>query len=176
MELKPSTKSYDWLGPGVYFWENDPFRAFEWAEQRVSEGKFKKAFVLGAAINLGNCLDLTLRENVELLLPAYRSLKALNRKSGLTMPKNKDPRSKTGGDKLLRFRDCAVVNHLHSIISDSNMNSPGTLDYIEPFDTVRGLFVEGKPVDPNGGFYAQSHTQIAVKNPKNIIGVFRSKD
>ena len=26
IHLAPSTKSYDWLGHGVYFWENDPAR------------------------------------------------------------------------------------------------------------------------------------------------------
>ena len=175
IDLAPSTKSYDWLGPGVYFWENDPIRALEWAKLKVSQGKYNKEFVIGAAIDPGNCLDLTLRENVDLLLPAYKSLKALNKKSGLTMPRNRDARSKTRGDKLLRFRDCAVINHLHSIVADVDSNPPGDADYLEPFDTVRGLFVEGQPVYPNGGFYARSHTQIAVINSDNIIGVFRPK-
>lgn len=31
IHLAPSTKSYDWLGHGVYFWENDPARGLEWA-------------------------------------------------------------------------------------------------------------------------------------------------
>ena len=173
LSLKPSAKSYDWLGPGVYFWENDRFRALEWSQQRVASGKYKQAFVLGAIIDLGNCLDLTLRENVELLAPAYKGLQGLNKASGLPMPDNLDVRSKIKGDKLLRYRDCAVINHLHAIISDPIANPPGNPDYLEPFDTVRGLFAEGRPVYPRGSFYRQSHTQIAVINPKNIIGIFR---
>lgn len=29
--LTPSKNTYDWLGEGVYFWLNDPQRAYEWA-------------------------------------------------------------------------------------------------------------------------------------------------
>ena len=31
--LKASKNSYDWLGTGIYFWLNDPQRAYEWACQ-----------------------------------------------------------------------------------------------------------------------------------------------
>lgn len=30
--LKISTNKYDWLGHGIYFWENSPSRAKEFAE------------------------------------------------------------------------------------------------------------------------------------------------
>ncbi len=29
--LMKSTNEYDWLGHGIYFWENSPYRAYEWA-------------------------------------------------------------------------------------------------------------------------------------------------
>lgn len=32
--LKWSEKKYDWLGHGIYFWEGNPARALEWAENR----------------------------------------------------------------------------------------------------------------------------------------------
>ena len=31
-DLSPSEQDYDWLGPGVYFWDSDPQRAWEWAD------------------------------------------------------------------------------------------------------------------------------------------------
>lgn len=31
-KLRPSQNSYDWLGHGVYFWENNLDRAWEFAE------------------------------------------------------------------------------------------------------------------------------------------------
>ena len=30
--LKPSENDYDWLGNGIYFWENNPKRALEYAK------------------------------------------------------------------------------------------------------------------------------------------------
>ena len=29
--FRPSTNRYDWLGDGVYFWQDAPARAWEWA-------------------------------------------------------------------------------------------------------------------------------------------------
>jgi hypothetical protein len=31
-ELKPSENAWDWLGHGIYFWEDSPARALRWAE------------------------------------------------------------------------------------------------------------------------------------------------
>ena len=55
--LTKSDNSYDWLGTGVYFWEANPQRALDFALQvvsggKVSKGKIKKPFVLGAIIDL----------------------------------------------------------------------------------------------------------------------------
>ena len=32
-DLEPSNNSYDWLGNGIYFWDNSPSRALAWAEE-----------------------------------------------------------------------------------------------------------------------------------------------
>ncbi len=45
-------------------------------------------------------------------------------------------------------------------------------EFIPPFDTVRGLFVEGNAVYAGGGFYELTHAQIAVRNDTCIKGVF----
>lgn len=54
--LNKSTNRYDWLGNGIYFWENSYQRAVEWAITHYGE---KNAAVIGAFIDLGYCLDLT---------------------------------------------------------------------------------------------------------------------
>lgn len=153
-----SEKSYDWLGPGVYFWENDPQRASEWAGERYA-GQDDGPDSIGALIDLGNCLDLTLRENIDYLKLAYQDLVA----SGAPLPQNRDPRGHGQGDKLLRFLDCAVIQRIHSLIA---------IEGLEPFDTVRGLFVEGEPVYPNARFHEKTHTQIAVLTSACIKAVF----
>lgn len=164
-----SEKKYDWLGPGAYFWENDPLRAFEWAKSRHTD-----PYVLGAAINLGNCLDLTLRENLNLLSDSYKSLKKIFLKAKQNLPKNKPVAGGSKHAKLLRYLDCAVIQNLHQAIDELSNKQREQLN-LYPFDTVRGLFIEGKPVYPGAKFYSLTHTQIAVRNTKNIIGVFNVK-
>ncbi len=59
--LKPSTNDYDWLGHGVYFWENSPKRAMAWAQYvhanpRLFRTKINRPFVVGAVINFVHAL------------------------------------------------------------------------------------------------------------------------
>lgn len=54
--LGPSKNTWDWLGDGIYFWENDPIRAKSFAIERK---KWKKqsarhVAVIGAVIDFGN--------------------------------------------------------------------------------------------------------------------------
>lgn len=71
VHLAHSTKSYDWLGHGVYFWENDPARGLGWAATGKKNGKIKKPDVVGAIIDLGHCLDLTTQTGLEEVQLAY---------------------------------------------------------------------------------------------------------
>ena len=166
--LAQSNKDYDWLGPGVYFWESDPVRALEWARTKAARGEVARPYVIGAVIDLGNCLDLLLRENLQLLGLAYEAFSALRKAGGLPIPENRDIRVGDRGDKLLRYRDCAVIRQLHDMVETAEPGGPLT----EPFDTVRGLFVEGEPAYPGGGFYEKTHTQIAVRTDRCIKGLF----
>jgi hypothetical protein len=159
--LAPSNNSYDWLGSGVYFWENSYARAFDWASERHGED----AAVIGAVIDLGHCLNLTDYENSEIVRTAYLSLKRDIRKYNLVMPQNKN--LKTNEDWLIRDLDCAVINHIH-LITDSMG--------IEPFDSVRGIFTEGKPIYPGAGFRGKTHVQLCIRSSKCIKGYFSPLD
>lgn len=163
-----SDEDYDWLGPGAYFWESDPFRAMEWAKEKAGRGDYKHPAVIGAVIDLRNCLDLVARENVELLRAAHKSFLSVQKKAKLPVPKNRSPRGMKDKDRVLRFLDCAVIRHLHTIMETRSK----TDDSIVPFDTVRGMFVEGGKVYPGSGFHQKSHVQVAVKNPNCIRGIF----
>lgn len=162
----PSKGVIDWLGTGIYFWEGDPRRAMEWATQKKIRGDIKEPFVVGAVIDLGNCLDLCVRENIELVKLAYKSFSTVQRTAGLPMPENKIAPKDKSADKVLRFLDCAVINHLHSIVNK------GLTSGISPFDTVRALFPEGLDLYDGSGFKDKSHSQIAVLNTSCIKGVF----
>lgn len=169
--LLQSEREYDWLGPGAYFWESDPRRAMEWAIAKAQRGDIKTPTVVGAVIDLGNCLDLATREDAELFRAAYYSFRRLRKKSGLAMPRNLNPKGVRGKDRLLRYLDCAVFRHLHVITDQQAKSDPS----IEAFDTVRSAFIEGKRAFPGSGVHLKSHIQIAVRNPSCIKGVFLSQ-
>lgn len=54
--LSCSNSAHEWLGKGVYFWDNSYDRALQWAENNL---KAKHPAVVAAVINPGKCLDLT---------------------------------------------------------------------------------------------------------------------
>ena len=166
--LLQSDKDYDWLGPGAYFWEADPQRALEWAEAKFENTEAAKPFVIGAVIDLRHCLDLTNRNDLDILRAAYEAFVATQKISGLPLPKNRNIKHDLHSDQLLRFLDCAVINHLHSMIDQSRDEDPD----LESYDTVRGIFTEGGELYPGSGFKQKSHTQIAVRNPRCIRGLF----
>jgi hypothetical protein len=57
-----------------------------------------------------------------------------------------------------------VINHIHSI---------NKRDKRKPFETVRGVFLEGKRIYETSGFYEKTHVQICVRALSNIKGAFR---
>lgn len=52
-KLKKSENDYDWLGHGLYFWEDSPARALQWAKEqaRRKNSRIREPAVLGAVIN-----------------------------------------------------------------------------------------------------------------------------
>jgi len=165
--LTPGNSKFDWMGSGIYFWESDPVRALEWAQQKAKRGACKDPYVIGAVIDLRNCLDLLVRENVELVRFAYASFKEVQTKAGLVMPENKEAPKDKSPDLVMRFLDCAVLNHLHSIIA-----GPSRPPNFEPYDSVRAVFREGQPIFAGSMLSDKNHVQIAVRNPQCIKGVF----
>jgi hypothetical protein len=158
--FKASENDYDWLGPGIYFWEANPQRGIEFAKESAkrSPKNIRKPYVIGAVIDLGHCLDLSTLAGIAMVRSAYTSLRASSDKSGDSLPTN-------GSRLILRKLDCAVIRRVHSMIDEA--------DEIEPFDTVRGVFTEGEPAYPGAGFLEKTHIQIAVRDPSCIKGVFR---
>jgi hypothetical protein len=77
-----------------------------------------------------------------------------------------------GCDKAVGEKVLANQEHLRS--SDNNYDwlmreAEGEL----PFDTVRAAFIEGPPLYENAGFHEQTHIQICVRGPQQIMGYFR---
>jgi hypothetical protein len=164
--LHPSRNKYDWLGWGIYFWENDPERALDFAKElrKRSEGKIKKPSVVGAIINLGHCLDLTTMEGVKRIKTMYSQIKN-QIKDPVSLPANR-PGIGGGinGDIFLRDLDCYVIESLHRM--NEELKQP-------VYDSVRAGFWEGAPLYPNAGFREKNHIQLCVRSERNIIAYFR---
>ena len=163
--LIPSENDYDWLGDGIYFWLNDPQRAYEWACQtnKRNPKKVKKPYVIGAVIDLGLCLNFCERESILLLQKSYAMLNESFNTLGLdiqTQMINRAPDK--GGFNLIRPLDCAVIKNLHAMVAEKDIF----------FDTVYGYFHEGEDAFLNAGIKEKSHVQVCVRNTNCIKGYF----
>lgn len=167
--LLPSLNSYDWLGNGIYLWENSLARAEEWAKmycerynKKNPDKNPKKPAVIGAVVNLGHCLDLTDYGSSEILKNGYDILAYELSLLGKEMPINKNV--KGNNDLLLRELDCAVIQRIHQFNREVGRRS---------YDSVRGLFIEGKPVYKESGIMDKTHIQLCIINPNCIKGYFK---
>lgn len=160
-----SNKPYDWLGAGSYFWEADVLRAYEWALERRSDAPC----VVGAVVELGNCLDLTTQIGVRAVKLAYVSYVDLQRRTNNPIPVNRSTKINPN-DISLRLLDRAVIDHLHTLYKLASAIDSGRT---REFETVRAMFPEGNPLYENAGFLEKTHVQIAVRKPEQVLGVFR---
>jgi hypothetical protein len=165
--FQPSKKDYDWLGAGIYFWENDVVRAYQWATE--TRRNFDDPSVVGAVIELDNCLDLTTQAGIEAVKLAHHQFIALAERKGVSIPVNIDPIQQLSGDRIIRRLDCAVMNYLFGIQETAQESDPQS----QPYATVRALFPEGSELYPGAGFRDKTHIQICVREPEQILGVFR---
>lgn len=163
--LTPSNNTYDWLGNGIYFWLNDPQRALEWAEEQYERDKYQsEPSVIGAIIDLGDCLNLAERNSAILLKEGYEHLKNNMKEQNLELQTNK--LTKNGKFSFIRELDCAVFKEVHEILEQQSGKS---------FDTVMGYFEEGDLIYPGAFFHEKSHIQICVRNTDCIKGYFLPK-
>lgn len=165
--FKGSHNDYDWLGNGMYFWEQNLERAWEWAKSGRTNPNLHidTPAVIGAVIDLGFCLNLVDSHNIQMLKYQYEILKAKMAITEKPMPINKN--IKGNSDLLLRYLDCAVIEDLHQERENNDLPA---------YDSVRGVFFEGNPIYETSGFMEQSHIQICVRNPNCIKGFFAPKE
>jgi len=159
-QLKASENDYDWLGHGVYFWENSPVRAWDFACEQKGRGIIKRPFVVGAILDLDNCMNLMDSQCHTALREAYELYT-------LMLPESERKTNKGGKDKLLRYLDCAIFQLVHLYMAKNKK---------VPFDSVRCAFEEGEPSFPGSGILDKTHIQICIRNPICIKGYFHPLD
>lgn len=180
--LAPSEQSYDWLGHGVYFWEGSAERALSWAEEKYRSKKIKAPAVIGAVISLGHCVDLLDERDIRQLATTYDLLKEELDALGESLPTN---RRIEHGVSFVRELDCRVIMRLHQLNNeqiardlqlDAGLSVKARQQAIQThpqfFDSVRGMFPEGKELYPGAGFREANHIQLCIVNPNCILGYF----
>lgn len=126
--------------------------------------KISRAFVLGAIIDLGLCLDLTNAACLDEIRAAHHDMRQFWQDAGLALPQNK-PGFKGDVDLVKRNLDCATVNFLHQLRAKKGLPA---------YDTVRCPFTEGRPLYEGAKIMDRTHIQICVRNPRvSIRGYFR---
>jgi hypothetical protein len=169
-----SKKPFDWLGHGMYFWENNYARAFQWAESKMKRGAINTPAVIGAVIYLGYCCDLLDTKYIRMLQGSYGAMGITYKAAGKELPRNKDLPHDKHHDKILRELDCAVIENMHETILNqvqSEIKETGFSDK-KVFDSIRGVFVEGGPAFEGAGIFEKSHIQICIRNLNCIKGLF----
>jgi hypothetical protein len=173
-ELKLSKESFDWLGHGFYFWENNYERALQWAVDKKGRGKLKNPAVVGAVINLGYCCDFLDSKFTGMIGTYFELMKKSYEQSERKLPENKDITQDQHKDRILRELDCAVIEFMHSQIQEqinTDMDEKGFSVYTH-FDSTRGAFHEGGPAFDGAGLSKKSHIQVCIRNSNCIKGFF----
>ncbi len=143
-----SRNEYDWLGEGVYFFQDAPLRARDWARERFG----REAAVVMATIDLDGCMDLLDIGWQENLTETFHLLKSDARRSGVTLP----VQSK-GAHRL----DASVVDATVDMLRKKG----------QIVRSVRAAFVEGQPLYPGSALHGRTHIQIAVRDESAITHV-----
>lgn len=159
-DLQAVPKLHPWLGDGVYFWEESPARAWQWAEHGVKTGDIKQPAVVGAIIELHNCLNLIDPNSFSIVQDAHAHYVGAERARG------KVPKKNSGKGTGARYLDCAVLNTVHLMRERDDRHPPA-------FDTVRAFFTEGdEPIYEGAQLRKHDHVQVCVRTTKCILGYF----
>lgn len=137
-------RAADWLGDGLYFWQDAPHRALWWAERRADRARQRPA-VVRAVVDLEGAIDLLDRTPFveELLSLAYRIASG----GAPAVLRN------VGDNHAL---DCAVVNTAAEYRRDL---------FGAAHRVVRGVFVNERPRPYFAGsaLLKEAHVQFAVR-------------
>ncbi len=173
-EIVISRKPYDWLGHGMYFWENNYNRALQWAEDKKKRGAIETPTVIGAVLYLGYCCDLMDSRCLEILADTYKDMYKYYKSTGRELPKNRDLPHDEHKDKLLRDLDCTTIKFMHTMALRQVRRDIAQKGFSETsiFDSARGTFTEGGPAFEGSSIQSKTHTQICIRNFNCIQGFF----
>ena len=139
--FRVSRNEYDWLGDGIYFFQDAPARAWEWA--RTHHGS--DAAVIGSSIRVEDCMDLLDIRWSQVITEAHDSFIAQLKQANQPLPIQRP-----GVHRL----DRAVINYTVGNLAEQGVK----------IRVIRAAFSEGDPVFPESAIFDRSHVQIAVRD------------
>ncbi len=148
-DIQPSDQHFEWLGTGFYVWQDSPWRAKQWAEERFEAD----AAMVVARVDLYGCLDLLNPWWQAKLHDADFEFSVECITSGVPIPVNTDRGN--------HARDAATIN----FYSDRVAADGGLVR------SVRAIFEEGEPIFEASKIRSQSHVQIAVRDLTAILEI-----
>lgn len=140
-----SSNEYDWLGKGVYFWQDAPLRAWTWANQNYHDNPA----VIRSSIRLENCMDLLDIKWFPFIRRVYNSFVAEYESTNQTLPQQNPERSKA------HRLDCAFFDYTVEKV----LQPEGQI-----VKAIRSVFVEGDRIFPNSAVFDLAHVQIAIRD------------
>lgn len=151
--FRSSRNTYDWLGDGIYFFQDAPLRAAEWARARFGAD----AAVVGAEIDLDGCIDLLDIAWERIIGRGFTRFAEHLASAGRALP-----RQTAGAHRLDRY----VLNYVaEGLTADGNT-----------VRSVRAVFPEGTPLFPGSALLRRAHVQIAVRDPVAILATWQQKE
>ena len=148
-EIEPSDEHFEWLGTGFYLWQDSPWRAKQWAEERFGAD----AAMVVARVDLEGCLDLLNPQWQAELHDADFEFVTECMAEGRPIPVN----TETGN----HARDAATINWYCERAAAADL----------VIRSVRAIFEEGDPIFEASKIRSQSHVQIAVRDLTAILEI-----
>jgi hypothetical protein len=162
--FRDSTNDYDWLGKGIYFWQDAPELALIWARRRHRNSDLAVIYA-EIMMNIDLTIDLFDSNPDNGYIQAFRDSYKRFRDLISTMPRTEQQGLFHRLDKLMI--DFAVDNLIPSTHSGKKIQ------------VVRSVFIHGEPLFPpfeqneKSALHDMSHVQIAVRDHNVIRSHYR---
>jgi hypothetical protein len=147
--FKLSRNDYDWLGSGVYFWQDAPLRAWDWAKKNHEHPAVIRSSIVMEEEKSIDLLDIGW---FEILSEQYSKFVEYLKYEKRSLP----PQPITSKRHLL---DREFLDYVCETLGKAGSDQ---------IHVIRAAFTEGNPIFNNSAIFNLSHVQIAVKNTQII--------
>ena len=146
--IRWSTANHDWLGHGIYFWEDISWAEWWQAERWHESRRVGPGAILAAEINTECLLDLGSRSDaVYFRSEARTSFEAIQNRNNPLINDRENQRF---------FLDCAVANSVREKLAVAGKHG------------LRMPFYLGQSLTPGGNFFAHQHLQVCLWNIESL--------